>query len=108
MPFSDVAGERVARGIGSLAPAYPRWWAADGQHPIDPHAIDLTDPEHAGILAAVCGSHLEGLRLLQIPPELAPEFGFAARSPADADALKQAWLHTVILARAEHGSRPPC
>jgi hypothetical protein len=99
-------GYRVARGIERLAPACPRWWAADGQRHIDPHAIDLTDPAR-GILAAVYGSHAEGLRLLHILPETAPEYGFAALNAADAQALQRAWLHTVVLTRAEHDSRPP-
>ena len=107
MPFTDTAGERVARGIGLLTPACPRWWTAQGHRPIDPEAIDFTDPEHAGILARVYGSHEEGLRLLHVPPELAPEFGFAAHDAADAEALQQAWLLRVINSRATHHSRPP-
>jgi hypothetical protein len=107
MHATEEPGYRVLNGIGRLAPACPSWWAADAPRPIDPHAIDLTDPEHAGILAAVYGSHSEGLRLLHIIPELAPEYGFAACSPADAAALKRAWLYSIALARAEHDSRPP-
>lgn len=106
MPFSDTAGERVARGLQRLAPVWPHWWAAGGHRPIDPDAIDLADPEHAGILALVHGSHREGLRLLAIPPQLAPEFGFAAWNAADAGALNSAWRLTVITSRAEHHSRP--
>jgi hypothetical protein len=103
---TEEPGYRVANGIGRLAPACPRWWAADGHRPIDPHAIDLTDPAR-GILAAVYGSHSEGLRLLHIVPETAPEYGFAALGPEDAAALKRAWLYSVALARAEHDTRPP-
>lgn len=101
----EEPGYRVANGIERLEPACPRWWAADGHRPIDPHAIDLTDPDK-GILAAVYGSHSEGLRLLHIIPELAAEYGFAAMGPADAEALQRAWLHTVILNRAGHDTRP--
>ena len=107
MHATQEPGHRVANGVGRLAPACPRWWSADVERPIDPFAIDLTDPEDAGILARVYGSHSEGLKLLHIPPELAPEFGFAALGPADADALAHAWLLTIIASRAEHGSRPP-
>lgn len=106
MRATEDPGCRVANGVERLTPACPRWWAADGHRPIDPHAIDLTDPAK-GILAAVYGSHEEGLRLLHIIPELAPEYGFAAFGPADAAALNRAWLHIVILNRAEHDSRPP-
>lgn len=103
----EEPGYRVQLGIEHLAPACPRWWAADAPRPIDPHAIDLTDPEHAGILVRTHGSHAEGLRLLHIIPELAPRYGFAACDAADAEALQRAWLYSVVLARAEHDSRPP-
>lgn len=107
MQMTATAGERVMHGISVLAPACPRWFAAENHRPIDPYAIDLTDPAR-GILAAVYGSHEEGLRLLHIPPQLAPEFGFEALDDADNAALKRAWLVCVISSRAEEQSRPPC
>jgi len=107
MPFTYTAGERIARGLGVLAPACPRWWTAEGHRPIDPDAIDLADPEHAGILAAIYGSHEKGLRVLHVPPDLAPEFGFAALDARDAAELNPGWRLTIITSRGEHHSRPP-
>ena len=105
MPFTDTPGERVARGLTVLTPACPLWWAP-GPHAIDPDAIDFTSPGR-GILALVYGSHAEGLRLLAVAPELAAEFGFAARDAADAVALAAAWRASLDYSRTENLSRPP-
>ena len=45
--------------------------------------------------------------MLHVPPDLAPEFGFAALDARDAAELNPGWRLTIITSRGEHHSRPP-
>jgi hypothetical protein len=98
-------GERVTRGIGLLPPVLPAWWA-DGPQAIDLGTIDFLDLER-GTLAQLFGGHEKGCRLLHIPKELAPEFGFAALNADDNVQLKRIVRVIVNSFRAEAASPNP-
>ena len=104
-PSDLEPGDRVTRGIAQLAPAAPAWWAA-GPQGIDLTAIDFLDLDR-GTLAQVFGSHEEGLRVLHIPGDLAPEFGFAALGDADNILLKRVVRLIVDSFRAEAAMPSP-
>ena len=107
MPEGDLdAGERIARGVQRLVIRCPLWW--DNRHApgFDPLLLDFTDPRH-DLLAALYGSREAGLERLEIAPEDAADYGFAARGEADNAELRRLWAVWVYSSRTEAISPNP-
>lgn len=93
------AAERVLLGAHLLSAKLPGWWREDR---IDPLCINMAIAEATGILPLLFGrSYHMGLATLDLRPEDAVSYGFAARDDRDAVAERDAWLLWITRRRAE-------
>jgi hypothetical protein len=95
------AADRVLLGAHLLSARQPGWWRPEH---IDPARIDMTYTAGPSILTLTHGTYHMGLVALDLLPEDAPGYGFAATSDEDAVALRDAWFIWITRRRAESQS----